>query len=132
MSMRISSAAVALLLLAGCGSADQPANQATLAQTEADSRVKAADDGRLDCAPAGETAFQRSCLIDQARDEAGNLVLTVSHPDGSFRRLLVTTDGRGVIAADGAEKALVTTINPREIEVSLGGNRYRLPATVKQ
>ena len=37
-----------------------------------------------------------------------------------------------IVAADGAEKAVVTTINPREIEVSLAGNRYRLPATVKQ
>jgi hypothetical protein len=131
MSMRISSAAVTLLLLAGCGG-EQKADTGTLAQTEADSRVKAADDGRLDCAPAGENAFQRSCLLDQTRDADGNLVLTVSHPDGSFRRLLVTTDGRGVVAADGAEKAVVTTINPREIEVSLAGNRYRLPATVKQ
>jgi len=45
--------------------------------------------------------------------------------------LLVTQDGRGVIAADGAEAAKVTITGADGIEVALGGNRYRLPATVK-
>ena len=36
-----------------------------------------------------------------------------------------------VIAADGAEKATVTITGPGEIEVAIGGDRYRLPATVK-
>lgn len=58
-------------------------------------------------------------------------MLTVRHPDGAFHRLLVTKDGRGVIAADGAETAVVTIIANGEIEVALGGDRYRLPATVK-
>lgn len=131
MSLRISSALVPALILAGCGG-EQVANQSALAEAETESRAKAADDGRLDCMPAGQTAFQRACTIDQTRDADGQLVLTINHPDGSFRRLLVTGDGRGVIAADGAEAAQVATINPREIEVTLGGNRYRLPATVKQ
>ena len=119
-----------LVLLAACGS-NQTADQGTLATAEAESRAKAADDGRVDCMSAGEKSFQRACTIDRSRDAEGHLVLTLSHQDGSFRRLMVATDGRGVVAADGAEQAIVTTISPREIEVALGGNRYRLPATVK-
>ena len=59
-------------------------------------------------------------------------VLTIRHPDGGFRRLRITADGRGVIAADGAEPARVSVIGPADIEVAVGGDRYRLPATVKR
>ena len=44
--------------------------------------------------------------------------------------MLVTHDGRGVIAADGAEPAKVTVVGTDGIEVSIGGDRYRLPATI--
>jgi hypothetical protein len=57
--------------------------------------------------------------------------LTIHHPDGGFRRLLVATDGRGVIAADGADQAVVSVVADNRIEVALAGDRYRLPATVK-
>jgi hypothetical protein len=57
-------------------------------------------------------------------------VLTLHNPDGGFHRLLVTKDGRGVVAADGAEPAIVRVVGEREIEVAIGGDRYRLPATV--
>ena len=60
------------------------------------------------------------------------MLLTVRHPDGGFRRLQVVKDGRGLIAADGADVATVTPLGPREVEVLLSGDRYRLPATVKQ
>ena len=59
------------------------------------------------------------------------LVLVLHHPDGGFRRLLVTTDGRGVVAADGSEQASVAVVGPGMIEVAIGEDRYRLPATVK-
>lgn len=124
------SSAAFMLLLAGCGGGDT-ADQSTLATAEADARSKAADDGRVDCMPAGETEFHRACLIERSQSPEGAQLLTISHPDGGFRRLMIATDGRGVVAADGAEQAVVTTLSPREIEVSLGGNRYRLPATVK-
>jgi len=116
--------------LAAC-SQSSTANQSTLAEAEAQARSEAADDGKIDCVLAGGTAFQRACEIERGRDDEGAMTLTIRHPDGGFRRLLIATDGRGVIAADGAEQAVVTTISPREIEVALGGNRYRLPATVK-
>lgn len=127
MSTRISSA-VLFLLLASCGR-EQPANTQSLAQVEAQARTDAADSGRILCARNGAT-LTRDCTIEQTQGQDG-LVLTVSHPDGAFHRLLVTTDGRGVVAADGAEVAKVTVVGTEGIEVALGGDRYRLPATIK-
>jgi len=125
---RVLIASLTLALLAGCG---EKTDQSKLAQAESDARAGAANEGRIDCIPAGETALRRICGIERSRDADGSLVLTISHPDGSFRRLMIATDGRGVIAADGAEEAIVKVLNDQEIEVALGGNLYRLPATVK-
>ena len=88
-----------------------------------------APDLRIPCA-RGTAALETVCTIEQAQGSDG-LILTVRHPDGAFRRLLVTQDGRGVVAADGAEVAKVTITGADGIEVALGGDRYRLPATVK-
>lgn len=85
---------------------------------------------KIACKPAGAAAFETICLLERTHGGDG-LVLTIRHPDGMFRRLLVTRDGRGVIAADGAEQAVVTPMGDREIEVLLGGDAYRLPATVR-
>jgi hypothetical protein len=127
MSTRISSA-ILFAILSGCGPAKTDTQ--VLAQVEANQAVEAADDGRVQCAPAGAEAFARVCEIERAESERG-VVLTVRHPDGGFRRLLVTTDGRGVVAADGAEPAVVTLVGKDEIEVALGDDHYRLPATIK-
>ncbi|MEG3165607.1 hypothetical protein U1701_13490 [Sphingomonas sp. PB2P19] len=113
-------------LLASCGR-EQPAN--SLAQVEAQTRTDAAEEGRILCAQGGAT-LKRDCTIEQTQSEGG-LLLTLRHPDGAFHRLQVTTDGRGVIAADGAEVAKVTVVGTDGIEVALGGGRYRLPATIK-
>lgn len=127
MSMRISSA-LALLTLAAC-SRNETANTQVLAKVEAEQRSAAADDGRVPCA-RGDAAFAPDCTIEQTQSTNG-LMLTLRHPDGGFRRLLVTKDGRGVIAADGAQKAQVSVLDAGMIEVALAGDRYRLPATVK-
>lgn len=118
---------LALLTLAACGEGET--NTQVLARVEADQGARAADEGRVQCALAGATAFARVCEIERTETDRG-LVLTIRHPDGGFRRLLVTKDGRGVVAADGAEPAIVTIVDPREIEVALAGDHYRLPATV--
>ena len=129
MSTRISKQllAVAALLslpLAACGRG-QPSSE----QIKAKQRTETAGDSRIACA-RNDAAFASTCTIEQAQGRDG-LILTIRHPDGAFRRLLVTQDGRGVIAADGAEVAKVTITGADGIEVALGGNRYRLPATVK-
>jgi hypothetical protein len=126
--MRISSALPLALLLVGCG--EQRTDHAALAKVEAQQRAAAEDEGRIVCARQGSADFARTCTVDRADSDAG-LILTIRHPDGAFHRLLVTRDGRGVVAADGAEKAVVTILDPGTIEVALGGDRYRLPATVR-
>ncbi|MDB5687046.1 MAG: hypothetical protein JWR77_1635 [Rhizorhabdus sp.] len=67
------------------------------------------------------------CTIERDASPEGN-VLTLRNPDGSFRRLLIVKDGRGVIAADGAEAARVSPAGPGNIDVAIGGMIYRLPA----
>ncbi|SFR77279.1 hypothetical protein [Sphingomonas jatrophae] len=119
--MRISSS-VALLLLAAACSGETPEASGPAAV--------AADKGKVLCATGGAGDFSRECTMERVAGPEG-LVLTIRNPDGGFRKLLVTRDGRGVVAADGAEAAVVKVSGSREIEVTVGGDRYRLPATVK-
>ena len=105
--------AVLLPLLAACGGPPGP---------EAASRIE--------CAVDGATVFTRVCTVERSPGPAARF--TIRAPSGSFRRLLVTTDGRGVVAADGADPAVVTLLGDNRIEVAIAGDRYRLPATVKQ
>lgn len=131
MSTRISRTLPGLLLaaaLAACG--ESRTDTQVLAKAEANQAAAAADEGRVNCAPAGTQAFARVCEIERAESDRG-MVLTLRHPDGGFRRLLVTNDGRGVVAADGAEPAVVTLVGGDEIEVAIGDDHYRLPATAK-
>ncbi|MEQ9663241.1 MAG: hypothetical protein RLN87_11925 [Parasphingopyxis sp.] len=132
MSMRISNALAISFALAACGGRDQPEtdNVDPLLEAEANAQRDLIESGMVYCAPGGATGFQPDCTIERTQTAEG-LILTLRHPDGGFRRLLVTNDGRGVIAADGAEQAAVTPLSQGEIEVALGGDRYRLPATVR-
>lgn len=131
--MRISdrtAAAGALLLLAACGDpATQTADTNVLAGVEAEQARAAGDDGNILCA-TGPGALRRTCTVEQTPGVRG-LILTLRHADGGFHRLLVTRDGRGVIAADGAEPARVTIPAAGSIDVAIGDSRYRLPATIK-
>ena len=100
-----------LLLLAGCGRAP--------GDPEPEMRA-------IDCALAGAAPFTPTCRVEQAGQ-----VLVVHHPDGGFRRLQKVSDGRGVIAADGIEPAHVAWIPDGRLEVVVGQDRYRFPATMK-
>ncbi|WP_293873865.1 MULTISPECIES: hypothetical protein [unclassified Sphingomonas] len=125
-----SRAAGAFLLLSACSDpATQTADTNVLAQVEAEQAKTAEDAGNILCA-RGQGALQRSCTVEQAQDDRG-LILTLRHADGGFHRLLVTRDGRGVVAADGAEPARVTIPDAGSIDVAIGDGRYRLPATIK-
>lgn len=117
-----------LLLVSACDR--QSANNAAFTRVMAESNATAVDDGRIVCAVAGSEALSRSCTLDRIQSAQG-LVLTVHNPDGGFHRLLAVKDGRGLVAADGAEAAKVTVVGNGEIEVAIGGDRYRLPATIK-
>jgi hypothetical protein len=104
--------AVLLLLLSACG--DPPTPKA---------------ETRIECAVDGAAAFARVCTVE--RTPGPDVLFTIRSPSGSFRRLAATSDGRGVMAADGAEPATVRIVGPDLIEVSIGDDRYRLPATVR-
>lgn len=107
---------ILLLTLAACQPAEIP-------------EATAQSDGQIDCRIGADDQFVRSCTIERTQTDRGR-VLTVLKPDGGFRRLLVATDGRGVIAADGAERAEVTIIGPDRIQVGIGGDSFRLPARI--
>lgn len=84
---------------------------------------------RIECAVDGAADFARVCTVE--RSPGPNPLFTVRAPSGSFRRLAATSDGRGVMAADGAEPATVRIVGAGLIEVSIGPDRYRLPATIR-
>lgn len=126
--MRISSAILPMTLLAACS--QQPADPGALSNAIDNAQATAGGDERIECAANGASTFTRDCTVERT-DSAEGLILTVRRPDNGFHRLLVVKDGRGVIAADGAETAKVTVIGDGRIEVAIGGDRYRLPATVK-
>lgn len=116
------------LFLAGCDAA--PSAPETRATPTPSHRAAAPGAARIPCARAGGVQLQPVCRLGRTASAEG-LILTLRHPDGGFRRLLVTSDGRGVIAADGAQQAQVRIVGNSEIEVALAGDRYRLQATVR-
>ena len=85
---------------------------------------------RIECRIGDAVQFERFCTWERGSSPAGATII-VRKPDGGFRRFLVTEDGSGVVAADGAEAAEVTIIADNRIEVAIGGDTYRLPATVR-
>lgn len=116
------------LVLTGCDAAPSASEKAATARPAA--RGAAPGANRILCARAGAGQLEPVCRLGRTASAEG-LVLTLRHPDGGFRRLLVTSDGRGVIAADGAQQARVRIVGSSEIEIALAGDRYRLPATVR-
>jgi ribosomal protein L34 len=115
--MRLPAVLLPILFLAACGRPVEQAN-ATLE-----------DDGRIECRIGADTEYSRHCSVERARTEQGTL-LTVRKPDGGFRRLMTTRDGRGVVAADGAEQAQVSIVGEDLIEVGIAGDSFRLPARI--
>lgn len=85
-----------------------------------------ADDGKVECAIGQGAAWARDCRVESA-DKS---MLVLRHPDGGFRRLRIVADGRGVVSADGAEQVMLSIIGDRRVELAVGADRYRLPATI--
>ena len=82
------------------------------------------------CALAGSGPLDQSCSVVRERAQRG-VLLTLTAPDGGFRRWLVTNDGRGVVPADGAEPARVTLRDGNRAEIAIAGERYLLPARTR-
>lgn len=130
MFMQISKtfAAVSLtLLLASCSG--KTADEA-LKDAEKESDVQAAEDGKVECALAGSSDFQRNCMADRISGADGQM-LVLRHSDGGFRRFKVLTDGRGLAPADGFDETHIKILDNGMIEVSSGDDKYRLPAKIK-
>ena len=116
---------IATLLLAACNEA--PPGEMT---NGAAAPAPGEPDNRIECRTGDTTDFDRVCTMDSADSPEGR-ILTIRRADGGFRRLRVTTDGRGVVAADGAERVRVTILEGGRIEAEIGGYRFRLPARVQ-
>ncbi|MFM7027692.1 MAG: hypothetical protein ACKOXK_03315 [Chakrabartia sp.] len=116
MSTRIFNAGLIIFMVAGCDKA--PAGDAIPPGAP-----------RIACAVSG-APMAKLCGLERQATPAGP-VLVLRHPDGGFRRLQIVTDGRGVIAADGAQPAKVRLRGADEIEVQIEGDIYRLPAKAK-
>lgn len=123
MTSRFLLAGVAILV-AGCnGSPDN----AALAEAEARGSRDAAASGRIECALEGAKLFDRTCTVEEMRSADGD-ILIVGKADVGYRRLQITTDGRGIVSADGSQPATVAIVGNNMIEVAIGADRYRLPA----
>lgn len=101
-----------------------------LKNAESDADEAAALDGKVECALAGSTAFQRTCTTEQIAGSEGT-ILVIRHPDGGFRRFDILTDGRGLAPADGFDETKISLRSDGMIEVSSGDDKYRLPAQIK-
>ncbi len=105
-----------MLCLAGCSSGD--------GQPQADAGAE-----RIECALGGAEQFAQSCLVERVAVE-GKGIVVVRHPDGSFRRFELVSDGRGLTSADGADE-LTTELKGQMLGVTVGADRYLFPATVR-
>ena len=127
MSMRISSAIALTILLTAC---DNRPDNAVLADAEQRAADHAGDDGKIECAIDGASDFTRGCLTERLSGDGG-VTMIIRHPDGGFRRFNVLTDGHGLEAADGFDKAQISIIEDGKILVTVGPDRYLLPAQIK-
>jgi len=127
MSLRISNIVGLTLLLTACE--NRPDN-AVLADAEQRAADQAVDDGKIKCAINGDSDFTRDCSTERLSGE-GRVTMIIRHPDGGFRRFNVLTDGRGLEAADGFDQAKISIVEDGQILVSVGPDKYLLPAQIK-
>ncbi len=122
--MRAAFPFLCLLWLGGCGFLPNAEERGADRQA-----TTSHEQGRIECRIGNAAQFERFCTVSRTQTAAGT-ILTVRKPDGGFRRLRVTQDGRGVEPADGAEPASLALAGNR-LEVTIAGDTYRLPATVQ-
>ena len=115
------------LCLMSCGSD----TDADLAAAEGEAANEAALEGKIECALAGKSDFNRNCTTERVSGPEGQL-LVIRHPDGGFRRFNILTDGRGLSPADGFDADFKIKVLPNGmIEVRSVDDIYRLPAAIK-
>ena len=105
MYLRISSAFVALGLLAGCGAESPPPPGV-----------------EVDCAIGAGAALSAVCKLERAGDE-----IILHHPDGGFRRLSRDPSTGALAARDGAEPLVTEAGDQGVARFSIGADQYRIP-----
>jgi hypothetical protein len=116
------------LFLAACGG---DSSDADLKAAEGEAAQDAAKAGKIECALAGSTGFDRNCTTERISGPEGQL-LVIRHPDGGFRRFKILTDGRGLAPADGIDPDFkLNVMGNGMIEVRSVDDVYRLPADIK-
>jgi hypothetical protein len=106
MSLRISSAALALGLLAGCTSESPPP-----------------PGDAIECAIGAGADFSAVCTLERV---SGTPMIILHHPDGGFRRLTLDPASGTLAAVDGADP-LVPEAGEGVLQFAIGPDRYRLP-----
>lgn len=107
MFLRISSAGLALAMLAGCGGAESPPPAGET----------------IACAIGKDAPFAEVCTMEQV---AGSGQIVLHHPDGGFRRLSYDPATGIVAALDGAD-AVVIEQGEGALQFAVGPDRYRIP-----
>lgn len=110
--IRAAGGLVLLAALAGCG--DAPPGEGGPAASEP-----------IWCGLDGATELARDCTLERGAAN-GAPTFVVRHPDGKFRRLIASADGRNLLAADGAEQSQ-SALKADRWEVILGNDRYVVP-----
>ena len=118
--------AAMVLGIAACGKNDK----AAFDQAEKSASKEAALDGKIECALAGSSTFDRVCTTDKISGPEGQ-ILVIRHPDGGFRRFNILTDGRGLSPAEGFDETKITILSSGLIELKSGDDLYHLPAQIK-
>jgi hypothetical protein len=118
-------AAMAFSMVA-CGKNDK----ADFEMAEKSASKEAAIDGKIECALAGSTTFDRVCTTDRISGPEGQ-ILVIRHPDGGFRRFNILTDGRGLSPAQGFDETKISILANGMIELKSGDDLYHLPAQIK-
>lgn len=109
MCLRISSALLVAVLLAGCGSVseDLPGEM-------------------VDCAIGAGADFSAVCSVERTETQ-GSGTLLVHHPGGGFRRFAYDAANNSIETADGADPVLMEPSEGGYLMFSVGGDQYRIP-----
>lgn len=113
-SLSIGATIMVALVIAACSSSKEPPPGAL--------------EDHIECAVGGATELRKVCVVERI-ETGGQATLIVRHPDGAFRRFDLTSDGTGLVVADGSQPA-VTRLDGDTLDVMVGADRYRFPATI--
>ncbi|MEL7219268.1 MAG: hypothetical protein AAGK01_12665 [Pseudomonadota bacterium] len=109
MSLRTSSAVIAVALVAACAT-ESPAPEGDV----------------IDCAIGPGSEYSKVCTLELSN---GNEFL-IHSPDGGFRRVILDPAAGEIGAVDGADPLRIIAQNGDLAEFEIGGDRYRVPHAV--